>query len=100
MDINDDETIDSEVCGFLLHCEAKTIEELARQGVLPGFKLGKSWTFFRDQVIAAARELAEENARKRRSASQNLSPSGYIVQSPKSKREGPPVLPTIPGDVT
>lgn len=100
MDINEDETIDSEVCGFLLHCEAKTIEELARQGVLPGFKLGKSWTFFRDQVIAAARELAEETAKKRRGESSRLRPSGYVVAPPKSKRKSPPVLPSLPGDIT
>lgn len=97
MDANSDDTLDSEACAFLLHCEAKTVEEMARQGLIPGVKFGKSWVFFRDQLIDAAKAIALEEAEKRRAAPQPQATAVY-VGLPTRKRRPPPVLPPLAED--
>lgn len=88
MDANDDETIDSDTCGFLLHCESKSVEELARRGVIPGLKFGKSWMFLRSQVLEVARAIAAREAEER------VAPVVYRPRRPKNRQ--PPVLPNLP----
>lgn len=95
MDWNSDETIDSEACADLLHCAAKTVEELARQGKLPGMKFGNSWMFFRDQVISEAKKMALEEAAQRRTQSTSVSPVAVHLDFPIKKRRSPPKLPPL-----
>ncbi|MBK6471318.1 MAG: helix-turn-helix domain-containing protein [Betaproteobacteria bacterium] len=92
MDANDDETIDSDTCSFLLHCEYKTVEDLARRGIIPGLKLGKSWMFLRSQVLEAARALAATEAKERVAPAQ---PADAHRPKRQMKRP-PPVLPDLP----
>lgn len=98
MDMNDDETIDSEACAALLHCDAKTVEEMARQGLLPGAKFGKSWMFFRDQIIEAAKTIALDETAQRRKGQATQAPTGYYVGLPPRKRRSPPKLPPLPSE--
>lgn len=95
MDWNSDETIDSEACAALLHCAAKTVEELARQGKLPGMKFGNSWMFFRDQVISEAKKMAIEEAAQRRTQLTSVPPVAVHLGFPTKKRRSPPKLPPL-----
>jgi len=46
----------------LLDLRQSTVEEYARRGLLPSFKLGRHRRFLRAQVVASIAELIEESA--------------------------------------
>jgi excisionase family DNA binding protein len=52
----------------LLGCSAKTVEEWARTGLLPGIKPGGSWVFPAGALAQRLDELALEEAAQRRKA--------------------------------
>ncbi|MDA8067115.1 MAG: helix-turn-helix domain-containing protein [Actinomycetota bacterium] len=51
----------------LLDLKPYTVKEYARRGILPGRKLGRTWTFLRPELEEAISRLptAEERARNR-----------------------------------
>lgn len=93
MSLNDDETIDSDGCGLLLHCDHKTVDELARRGTLPAIKFGKSWIFIRAQVVETVAQMASKQARERAASH---SPLGVLM--PRVAKAGRPLpkLPSMP----
>jgi predicted ribosomally synthesized peptide with nif11-like leader len=50
--MRDKEILDSGEAAALLGCEPSTIHTLARQGAIPGKKLGKEWRFVRRDLLA------------------------------------------------
>jgi excisionase family DNA binding protein len=49
---NDDEILTSEEASALLKVSNKTILKLARDGELPGQKVGRAWRFCRSELLA------------------------------------------------
>lgn len=45
--------------GLLLRCYPETIAKMARDGVLPGVKVGQAWRFRRDDLVAYMDRLFE-----------------------------------------
>ena len=85
------ETIDSTQCAELLRCTREQIEELARSGEIPGLKLGRSWLFVRQDLLAYLAEKAREEAEQRRAKRQpGVTPMTHQV---KPRRRVPPALP-------
>lgn len=103
IDLNDDETIDSETAAVLLHCDSQTVESLARRGIIPGTKFGKSWVFLRSQLCDCIRDKAHEEAELRRGGmrpSEREVEDGSGAPAPRRGRGRPrrvdlPVLPTL-----
>lgn len=89
--------IDAAECAEILDCSEAQVEEEARNGNLPGFKVGRSWRFvYRDLLEFLAergrREAAERAARRKASSTGAL--AGTITPSIKnSRRSTPPRLP-------
>ena len=49
----------------LCKCSQRTLEEKARNGILPGLKMGDSWIFPTEATLRAINRLAEEEATTR-----------------------------------
>ena len=91
------ETLDIAEAAALLRAEAETIMQLARKGVLPGTRIGKSWVFLREDVIAFLKEQISKDTEERRRRHASLSPCAIVVATPrKSRRTALPVLPDLP----
>lgn len=85
------ETIDSGQCAELLRCTPEQVEELARTGEIPGLKLGRSWLFVRQDLLAYLAEKARQEAEQRRAKRQPGATS--IAHQVKPRRRVPPALP-------
>ncbi|RJG01379.1 helix-turn-helix domain-containing protein [Noviherbaspirillum sedimenti] len=59
------EILDAAQTAALLHAEAETILQLARNGTLPGTRIGKAWIFLREDVMAFLKEQMYEEASRR-----------------------------------
>lgn len=78
----------------LLGCSVKTVEELARQGELPGIKPGGGWVFPAGALAQRLDQLALEQAAKRRSPP---APAAVATQPAEPARRGrkPRTLPHL-----
>jgi len=90
------DTIDSDQCAELLKCTPEQVEALARDGDIPGLKIGRGWLFIRADLLAYLAERARAEAQERRQkraapAAEQASPSN--VQPIKPRRRAPPALP-------
>ena len=87
------DTIDSDQCAELLKCTPEQVEALARDGDIPGIKIGRGWLFIRADLLAylAERARAEAQERRQRRAGSAHTPSN--VQPIKPRRRAPPALP-------
>lgn len=83
------ETIDSQECAELLRATKEQIEEMARGGDLPALKIGRSWLFLRQDLLAYLADRARKEAEQRRTKKQ---PSVAVPIS-RPRRQAPPVLP-------
>lgn len=95
---NTDETIDSHGAADLLHCDAGTVQTLARRGELPGLKFGRDWLFVRADLLAylAQRGRDEAEQRRRQREIPPLHPAVGLPVSPgRKRRRTPPTLPTL-----
>ena len=71
----------------LVGCTTETVQEKARDGVLPGLKLGVSWRFPAGALARALDELAMQEAAKRKKV-----PDPTATVTAKTARK----LPTLP----
>jgi excisionase family DNA binding protein len=85
------ETLDSEGCAKLLYCTTELVEEMARLGELPATKIGRSWLFIRADLLTFLADKARDEAQERRAKRQ----PGVRLMMPKSRRQVPPVLPSL-----
>jgi hypothetical protein len=97
MDIQN-ETLDLHGVAALCKAEPETIAQYARSGELPGTKMGKSWVFLRDDVLAFLRKrIAEETEMRRErciATSELVQPDSVLIRrKPKARRT---VLPELP----
>lgn len=93
------ETLDVAEAAALLRAEPETIMQLARKGALPGARIGKSWVFLREDVIAFLKEQVSRDTEERRR--RQAEPSAIILAAPrKSRRTVLPSLPDLPASPT
>jgi excisionase family DNA binding protein len=83
----------------LLGCSAKTVEEWARAGDLPGLKPGGSWIFPAQALCTRLNELALEHARERKKPCKALAVAQPLMTPAKRgpKRRPLPTLIDLPG---
>lgn len=70
-------------------CTAERVEELARVGIIPGLKWGRSWRFVRADAPSFLAEIARAEAEERRS--KRHAPEPVKPQ----RRRAPPSLPIV-----
>jgi excisionase family DNA binding protein len=76
----------------LLGCSVKTVEEMARQGELPGIKPGGGWVFPAGALAQRLDQLALEQAAKRRTPA----PAPAVAVQPAGKTRRGPKVRTLP----
>ncbi len=90
------DTIDATQCAELLLCTPEQVEALARDGDIPGLKLGRSWLFIRADLLAYLAERARAEAQDRRARRAAPAQGGSNVQPiRKTRRPPPPALPVV-----
>lgn len=67
-------------------CTDERVEELARAGIIPGIKWGRSWRFVRADAPMFLAEIARQDAAERRARKTTPPPI-------KPRRRQPPALP-------
>ena len=90
--------LDTEECAALLRCSTDRIEQLAAEGILPGYKFGRSWVFHREMLIAAVGELCSAAYQKRKSRSGSAGKASLSVEPdarPAGTEPRPSSLPVI-----
>ncbi|WP_120967825.1 helix-turn-helix domain-containing protein [Comamonas sp.] len=87
------DTINADQCAQLLDCTPAKVEELARNGELPGLKIGRGWVFVKADLLAYLSERARVEAEKRRMDRGKSSQSAPNVRQIKPRRQPPPALP-------
>jgi len=87
------DTINAEDCAKLLDCTAATVEEMARNGELPGLKIGRGWVFIRADLLSYLAQRARDEAENRRAERGKGSHSAPNVRPIKPRRQQPPALP-------
>lgn len=70
----------------LLGCSVKTVEEMARQGELPGIKPGGGWVFPAGALAQRLDQLALEQAAKRRKPAEPSATTTSQQQGEKARR--------------
>jgi excisionase family DNA binding protein len=90
------ETLDVAEVAALLRAEAETIMQLARKGELPGTRIGKSWVFLREDVIAFLKEQIARDTEERRRHYASFKAGALLVSKPeKGRRTSLPALPAL-----
>ena len=92
-----EETLDLQGVAILFRAEPETIAQYARSGELPGTKMGKSWVFLREDVLAFLRKriLEETKERRGRRTDHAASPQPeavLLIPKPRTRRTTLPVL--------
>lgn len=87
------ETLGVTEVAALLHAETETVLLYARRGELPGTRIGKSWVFMRDDVLAFLRKhiAADTEARRR---NKEKAPAALALPAPRRARRN--LLPELP----
>jgi hypothetical protein len=93
-----EETLDLQDVAILFRAEPETIAQYARSGELPGTKMGKSWIFLREDVLAFLRKRILEETEERRGkctdlAAPLLPEAVLLIPEPRTRRTTLPVLP-------
>lgn len=83
----------AEQAAALLGCSVNTVEEMARQGQLPGIKPGGGWVFPAGALALRLDELAIDEAERRRRP-RPATATTSLARAGKTKR-GPRVLPRL-----
>jgi len=90
------ETLGVDEVAALLRAEGETVMQYARRGALPGTRIGKSWVFLREDVIAFLRShIATDTEARRREAETTHAVAFVVAPAPKSRRREAPDLPAL-----
>lgn len=81
-------TLDSHEAAEFLKCSVEQVEKLARDGDLPGTKIGKSWVFVGPDLIEWLREQVASNT----DATKNPEPKPKHQPGKRSRRKPAPSL--------
>ena len=90
------DTMGATECAELLKCTPEQAEALARDGEIPGLKIGRSWLFIRADLLAYLAERARAEAHERRQRRAAPAQAASNVQPIKPRRNSPPALPQVP----
>lgn len=91
-----DETLGVPEAAALLRADGETVMQYARRGELPGTRIGKSWVFMRDDVLAFLRKQINDATEERR-RNRPTPTAGLFAAPPKRGRRKPiPNLPDVP----
>ncbi|MCM2348126.1 MAG: helix-turn-helix domain-containing protein [Acidovorax soli] len=93
-----DEVLNIEQVAALLSCDATTVAEHLRRGLLPGLKFGRHWVVPARAFFERVNALAHEQAAARRDESKRArTPLAYQVQPVTGGKRGRvrPVLPSL-----
>ncbi|TWI62531.1 excisionase family DNA binding protein [Pseudoduganella lurida] len=96
------DTLNAADAAALLYADTATVLALARDGELPGTKVGKSWVFLRSDVLDYLRERVRADTEQRR-RDRNLALVPVALQLPaacKTRRRAPPPLPALPANTS
>ncbi len=89
-----DETLDVTEVAALLRAETETVFRLVRSGELPGTRIGKSWVFLREDVIAFLKDRISKDTADRRHQYASIAP--FAIAFPVRKTSRRTVLPPLP----
>lgn len=92
--MNADITLDTTEVAALLRAESETVLQLARSGELPGARIGKSWVFLREDVMAFLKDRISRDTADRRHQHASIAP--FAVAFPARKASRRTVLPPLP----
>jgi excisionase family DNA binding protein len=88
------ETLNIKEVAAMLEAEPETVMQLARRGELPGTRIGKSWVFLLEDVLAFLRKRIAADTQARQQSICN--PIAMAVSTPaKSRRRKLPDLPQL-----
>lgn len=92
------ETLNAAQAGAVLFADTETILTLARQGLLPGAKIGKSWVFLRQDVLEFLRSrIAQQTDDRRRQLQAAAAPIAMAMPIlANTRRRKLPTLPALP----
>jgi excisionase family DNA binding protein len=92
------DTMNAEQAATLMFAETDTVLTLARNGSLPGTKIGKSWVFLREDVLTFLRHRVQKDTEERlRQLGAPKDPVAVLIEPPpKRRRRPPPALPGLP----
>jgi excisionase family DNA binding protein len=71
-------------------CSAETVELEAREGLLPGIKLGRTWRFPRDALLQVLNDRALAEMSRRKPPPPGVTP---LPEPRRGRRQTPPQLP-------
>ncbi len=81
----------------LLHAESETVLQFARRGELPGTRIGKSWVFLREDVIAFLKnQILRDTEERRRQQATGFANAVLMPIAPSKRRTHLPTLPVLP----
>lgn len=91
------DTLNVAQAAALLFADTETVLLLARQGQLPGAKIGKPWVFLRQDVLDFLRERIRKETEERRQLLQSTpQPVAQLMPVPRNgRRKPPPALPDL-----
>jgi excisionase family DNA binding protein len=101
-------TLDLSECADFLKIDRTTALRLAGEGELPGAKIGRAWVFLEEDLVEYLRAKAREQARQRLAettiakdlhAAAIRNPPTYIPTGRGRRRQTPPELPELSGQV-
>ncbi len=96
-------TYDINEAADFLKIDRSTALELAHIGTLPGAKVGRSWVFMEDELVAYLRDVTRKQTQARRANAEAAQVIGRAQQEPKPRRRGRgrplPELPELGGQV-
>ena len=94
--MNADDTLDATQVAKLLGADREKILQLARNGELPGTRIGRSWVFLREDAISFLKKQIARETEERRQRRTSLSAGNVILRSPiNRRRKSLPELPSI-----
>jgi excisionase family DNA binding protein len=92
------DTLNVTQAAALLFADTDTVLLLARQGALPGTKIGKCWVFLREDILEfLRRRIRQDTDERRRLLDQPKMPLAELVPVPHRgrRRNALPVLPSL-----
>lgn len=107
--MNQSETMEISDVAIFLKAEPETVAQLARNGALPGAKVGKKWIFLKEDVLSFLKQRITEETLIRRQAFESIAPPDrlapratispealMITQRTRMRRTPLPTLPPLP----
>lgn len=95
--MNGDDILDVDAASALLRADSETVLRFARSGELPGTRIGKSWVFLREDLIAFLKSQISKDTEARRNKPRSSPASAVLTPvSPNKRRKPLPALPALP----